>query len=218
MSANAIGMVTHIVELFVQAAHNIGGSEGMQQIVATMMNTDILPLVLAGLKSAYDASLTSGPNKKASDIEGTVETEYLCILARIAVSSPSVFAQALSTRPEGFEAAIGWLLPEWLSHFEQIPNVDNKKLSCLALTALFELIGESPAAQPQSWILSHLQQLMGVWTDVVTECMDGGERDTLVYDPADQYTFEGPESPEDVRKRRVSVFVSFLFTHIMQIE
>ncbi|KAJ9636350.1 hypothetical protein H2199_008025 [Coniosporium tulheliwenetii] len=58
-----------------------------------------------------------------------------------------------------------WLLEEWFSHLENIGDPGRRKLMSLALTKLLDT--NAP------WILGRLQELMSLWTDVVTELMEG---------------------------------------------
>jgi hypothetical protein len=95
-----------------------------------------------------------------------VETDYFTVLARIGIASPSVLLEALSSlSSEGLEKTLDWLLEEWFSHIENIGDLPNKKLMCLVLTRFLE------GAQP--WMLGRLQSLIGVWTDVLGELLDG---------------------------------------------
>lgn len=50
---------------------------------------------------------------------------------------------------------------------------------------------------------------MGIWTETVSECMeyndDGEGRDTLVYSTHPEFDTGVPESPDEVRRRLVSL-------------
>ncbi len=95
-----------------------------------------------------------------------------------------------------------WLLEEWFSHFENIGDPSRRKLMCLALTKLL--------STSQPFILSSLQSLMTLWTDMVTEIREEGgawDSDTLVYESVDQLRNTDPEvieAPEDERRRELS--------------
>ena len=197
------GIITHIVEVLIQVAHNVGAADAVRQVAEILVTTKFLPALFDGLNSAYDAHQTTGPNRKYTEIDGIVETDYFTVLARILISNPQAFVSAIAASSESSSATIKWLLTEWFSHFESIGNPNNKKLMCLALTSLLEL-------EPQEIVFGRLQELMSVWTDVVTECMEYVEegeegRDTLVYLDSDRLKpIDGPESPEDGRRRDVS--------------
>lgn len=209
----ASGIITHLVEMLTQAAGALGGAEAIKTLTTVLLETGFLTQLLSSLRSAYSAHQTSGPNRAHASIDGIVETDHLSVLARLALGSPTVFVQALTvvspTLDSTFDETIAWLLTEWFSHFDTIGSLDRKKLNCLALTALLDL-------SPHTWILGKLQDLMGVWTDVVTECMEypeegitEGGRDCLVYwDPDGLKPADRPEAPEDERRRNVQVLSS----------
>ncbi|MCJ1476334.1 hypothetical protein MMC13_005000 [Lambiella insularis] len=204
----ASGTVTHLAELLIQAAEIIGGADAIKTFTTVLLETKFLTQLLTSLHSAYSAHQTTGPNRGRSKIDGIVETDHISVLARLALSSPTVFIQALtvvfSNRDSSFDETVAWILAEWFSHFENIGSSDRKKLNCLALTALLN-------HSPQTWILSKLQDLMSVWMDVVTECMEYPEerdnedgRDCLVYwDPDGLKPTDRPEAPEEERRRNM---------------
>ena len=207
----AIGVITRLVELLVQSAEYIGGLQAVSQLTTNLISSQFLFTLLTGLRAAYSAHQTTGPNRASSSIDGIVETDYLSVLARLALSSPSLLTSALTAAwpQENFETTISWLLAEWFSHIDNIGDPERKKLSCLALTNLLQ------AGQP--WVLNHLQELMTVWTDTITELFDdnnnrnldgsggGGGTDCLIYWDEQKLRPEGgPEAPADERRRRLS--------------
>lgn len=196
----AIGVITRLVELLVQSAEYIGGLQAVSQLTMNLVSSQFLFTLLTGLRAAFSAHQTTGPNRTSSSVDGVVETDYLSVLARLALASPSLFTSALTAAwpQENFETTISWLLAEWFSHIDNIGDPERKKLSCLALTNLLQ------AGQP--WILNHLQELMTVWTDTITELIDnsdGGGTDCLVYRNEQKLRPEGPEPPADERRRRL---------------
>jgi len=211
----ASGLITRLIELLIQAAERVGGQNAINQLTVVFLDTQLLSQLLSNLRTAYDAHQAIGPNRRQPSIDGIVETDHFSILARLALVSPSTFTQALATVSPSFDETITWLLTEWFSHFESIGNPERKKLSCLALTALLELA-------PQKWIMGRLQELMGVWTDVVTECTDypeegpddqddsarhnrGPGRDVTVFsDPDGLKPTDRPEAEEAGRRRNVA--------------
>lgn len=208
----AIGVITRLVELLVQSAEYIGGLQAVSQLTTNLVTSQFLFTLLTGLHTAYSAHQTTGPNRASSSIDGVVETDYLSVLARLALASPSLFTSALTAAwpQQNFETTISWLLAEWFCHIDNIGDPERKKLSCLALTNLLQ------AGQP--WILNHLQELMTVWTDTITELFDnnndnndpsvdggsGGGVDCLIYWDEQKLRPEGPEAPADERRRRLS--------------
>ena len=218
----ASSLITRLVELNIQAAERLGGSNAVEHLISVLLGSNLLLQLISSLKSAHNAHQTTGPNRVTSSIDGVVETDHFSVLARLALASPSTFVQAITVLStslgEDFEVTMSWLLTEWFSHFESMGSPESKKLSCLALTALLD-------ATPQKWIMGRLQELIGLWTDVVTECMDYPEqnegdeeqvgqvagrdrvpgRDILVFsDPDGLKPTDRPEAAEVGRKRTVT--------------
>ena len=195
----AAGLVINLVELLIRSADSLGGLEAIAHLTTSMISTNFLPTILKGLKTAYSAHQTTGPNHVSSSIDGVVETDYLSFLSRLALASPSLFVSALAAAmpSASFDEIISWLLTEWFSHFDNISYPEKKKLSCLALTALLET--------NEPWILSRLQELMTVWTDSIIDLVeaDDGGTDCLVYRNEELLKGDWRESPADERRRKL---------------
>jgi len=173
--------------------------QGLQHLLATMVNTGYLDEVLRILKEAYDYHQDPRPNRKPPEVIGPGETSLFTLLSRIALLSPSLFVQAINASSQNLD----WLVVEWLSHFDAIGDILRKKLQTLAITNL--LTASNP---PPTIMLEQLQSLMTLWTDVVTElgeeAAEESQGDYLWYNkPSDDP--EWPDAtPEDARKRAVS--------------
>ena len=205
----ASGTVTSLVELLIRSADRLGGVSAVGDLTQLMVSSNLLFTLSSGLHDAYLAHQTTGPNRKKPSIDGIVETDYLNIYARLAVASPSLLLFGLeaalqNSRTDGSnyrDQVTEWLLTEWFSHMDSIGHPAHKKLNCLALTSFLE------TGQP--WILSHLQSLMTVWTDVITEIvvdssLEEGKadyQDSLVYNDPHAQKPDGPEAPADERRR-----------------
>ena len=205
----ASGTVTSLVELLIQSANRLGGLPAVQDLIQSLMSSNLMSALLSGLHDAYLAHQTSGPNRTNPSIDGIIETDFLNIFARLAVASPSLLLSSLdaalqngqmsSNKPQ--DRPFEWLITEWFSNVNYIAHPAHKKLSCLALTSFLET-GEH-------WILSRLQSLMTLWTDVVTEVVvdvspEEGKldyQDSLVYNDPNAQKPEGPEAPADERRR-----------------
>ncbi|KAL9124942.1 MAG: hypothetical protein Q9217_005789 [Psora testacea] len=202
LSREANELVTNLVELLVRSADMLSGISAVQQLASTLLSTSFLSTLLEGLRDAYEAHQTTGPNQKYPSIDGIIETNYLSVLARLAVTSPSSFISVLDAARQ--DPPIDWLLTEWFGHIDNITHPIKKKLSCLALTALLE------TGKP--WILSRLQLLMTMWTDVVTDLLEdyedgnGGtvQRDCLVYTSHTLAPSE-TDSPATARSRQLTL-------------
>lgn len=153
------GVVTHLVELLIRSAYDLGGLSAVQELTPALLSSSFLPALLNGLHDAFTAHETTGPNRIHPSIDGIVETDYLSVLARLAVASPSLLTSAIDAALPN--QPIDWLLTEWFAHIDSIAHPAQKKLSCLALTSLLET--------GQRWILSRLQSLMTLWTDTIAE-------------------------------------------------
>lgn len=171
LKPEANGMITHLVELIIRQADLLGGQEGVLLISKGLVESGLLVKIMDGLRGSWEAHQTTGPNKKAPRVDGIVETDYFSVLARLALSNPRGFVLTLQSitafSNENIAPTMAWLLTEWFSHFENIGHPTQRKLGCLALTSLLE------TGAP--WILGKLQDLMAVWTDVVTEVQEGAE-------------------------------------------
>ena len=166
---NACGMITHLMEVLIRAAESLGGERAIEVVGSGLVNSGFLTKVLDGLMENWEARQTTGPNKKYPPLDGVAETDYFSVLARIALASPPVFTSKLQqTLSERGEGGMDRVLDEWFSHFGNIGNPTQRKLNCLALTRLLDT-GEK-------WILSRMQDLMTVWTDVIAELQEGADQ------------------------------------------
>ena len=192
-------MITNLVSLLLRFAHEHGKSPAVARITTYLSDIGLLSSIVDGLKGAHASHQATGPHRPTTKVDGIIETEYFGILARILVSSPEIFASAVL---QGSEETAGWLLTEWFSHFENMGTADKKKLNCLALTRLLDL-------GPQKWVLGRLQEFIGIWTDVIVECIEVGEDggdgiDTLVWNKPAETEQDWVVGPEDRRKKDVS--------------
>ena len=168
LKPDANGTVTHLVECVVRGADGFGGEQAIKVLVGDLISTGFLAKVLEGLHGAWKHHQSHGPYRELPSraVDGVVETDYFTVLARVGVASPSVLLEALtSLSSESLEKTLDWLLEEWFGHFDNIGNPPEKKLMTLVLTRLLE------TGTP--WILGRLQDLMTMWTVVLTELLDG---------------------------------------------
>lgn len=219
LKPDASGFVTDVVEEMVNQSHILGGEEGVQELTSTLLGpSEFFARIVRGLKTSWEAHQTTGPKAVHTMIQGMVETDYFSLLARIAYVSPETLVHAILAISEDgpqpvasissqvdmdLDRGMKWLLDEWFSHTEDVSDPGRRKLMAMALTRLLDL--------HQSFILVRLQNLMSMWTDVITELTDANEErgvDSLVYNvsggngPA---SFEHTElkSPEEDRKQAI---------------
>jgi hypothetical protein len=168
LKPEASGTVVHLMECVIRGADGLGGEQAVKVLVGDLISTGFLERVLEGLHGAWTHHQSHGPSRELPSraVDGVVETDHFIVLARIGMASPSVLLEALAALSnEGLEKTLDWLLEEWFSHIENIGDPPNKKLMALVLTRLLE------TGQPS--ILGRLQSLMGMWTDVLGELLDG---------------------------------------------
>lgn len=190
LKPEATGMVTRIVEVLIRAAKQIGGDAALKVVGVELVNSQFLVNIFATLRESYDANKTTGPNKRYPP-NAVMVTDFFSVLARIVLANTEWFMEIIRMVSEREQQTVGeymkWLLEEWFGHVcislklygaeiddekltqwgLQFPNMGHpsgRKLNCFALTMLLET--------NQKWILERLQDLMIVWTDVVTELRD----------------------------------------------
>ncbi|KAL4793623.1 armadillo-type protein [Aspergillus venezuelensis] len=215
------GYVPRLVELAIRAADTVdGGSENTYRVlISSLLDSSLLTSLLEGLHSAHEASQTTGPNKKQTNIYGSIETDYFSVLARLALAHPTLFVPGITAafspdrssadNPQAQEQVLTWLLTEWFFHYDNIGTAMQKKLHALALTQLLTLNG--PNTQPPTYILNHLQSYLNAWTDIITELAEGTTEgdpsdprggDYLVFwNNAGTGVYDETEPPENTRKR-----------------
>ncbi|KAL2174760.1 armadillo-type protein [Thermothelomyces heterothallicus CBS 202.75] len=158
------------IELVVRVAEELGGVQGVSVVVQDLLETNVLHTMLEGLHSAWEAGQTTGPKRKQSKISTVKETAYFAILARIALADPALLVSMLTSFGSPIDQVWSWLSTQWFANFDCMGDVEREKLSCLALTRLWEL----PDQQMQELVLSRLQDYLSMWTSVITELADGG--------------------------------------------
>jgi len=188
------GLVTVIVENMIRAAESFGGTNGVTQIAKDLHECGYTEKIFEGLRDAWEAHQTVGPDRKYPKLDDVVETDYFTVLGRLALADPTVFVTIMSSIGNVNEVW-SWLSTEWFRHLDSMANIDRQKLSCLALTRFLEL---PPPMTPI--ILERLQDYFAMWTGVISEMLSGRDDagDNLIWLPSDGNEFEGPE---DVRRR-----------------
>ncbi|TKA76307.1 hypothetical protein B0A49_01673 [Cryomyces minteri] len=224
LKSEATGLLTHVVETIIRAADSLGGEPAVSRTTADLLAAGFLRQIINGLKGSWQAHCTTGPRAAKAPIDGVIETDYFAVLARILLASTETFLAAIES-VEPLESGMDSLLEEWFSHFENIGDPSRKKLMALALTSL---LSTGPSWRPNSTtatttagsaqhhgILNHLQSLMTMWTDLITELRDTSEgdlnnttdntTDSLVYPPPSPPPAAAtPEAPEDERRRSLT--------------
>ena len=195
LKSSGVLRVTYVIELLLRQAHALGGGSAMERLSQALYEYNVINTLLLGLHHAHTAHQTTGPNRTPSDLDSQVETDYLSILARLAITSPQLLISILAT----FDTESGnagadtlyWLLQEWFSHFDNLISPDRKKLSCLALTALLN-------STASVIVLKNLQSLMSVLTDIITELVDADTgADCLIMWPRGEVSGDGEETVQE---------------------
>ncbi|KAJ5403372.1 hypothetical protein N7509_003243 [Penicillium cosmopolitanum] len=188
MTKQRSGVIPRLVERLIRGVETVdGGSETAYNAIAqSLLETNMLQSLLKGLYSAHEASQTTGPNRKRSDVDGKVETEYFSAIARLALANPTLFASAATAATyQAEEELFTWLLTEWFFHYDNIASASQKKLH-------------------------FLQDYLTVWNAIVVELAEGGTDENADYlvcwnAPAGSETAQpessGVENAEDRRRR-----------------
>lgn len=182
MGRESGGLVTHLIEVLIRAADALGGEAAIEIFASDMVRTGLLGALLSGIRSAWGAHCVTGPNRKDSSVEGSLETDYFAALARLMYASPRIFIGAAhmvadasawnqngqsqpAVQSSSDDTGMSWLLEEWFSHLDNIGDPARRKLMCLALTKMLDVGG--------GIILAKLQDMMTMWTDIVGELTEG---------------------------------------------
>jgi hypothetical protein len=109
-----------------------------------------------------------GANKPPAPRDWKNHTNYILICSRIVMSSTSSFLYMAHQYAESAmltnDIVLKRFLEEAFRHMDSVAMPSEKKIICMALTKLLE------TGQP--WILEKLQDLMSLWTTMVTEVRD----------------------------------------------
>lgn len=159
----------YCIETMIRAAESLGGAQGVSVVTEDLVAIGLLGKIMQELYQDWEASKQVGPQKPQRLLSNLVEENYFAILARLALASPVLFFQWLTT--VGSLAQV-WdcLVTKWFAHFDAISGPERKKLSCLALTRLCEL-----PEPTQGLVLDKLQDYMLMWISVIEELRTGTE-------------------------------------------
>lgn len=215
---SSIGLVPNLAEKLIRVGESIeDGSEQVYTAIGkSFIDSSFLQSLLAGLYDAHQAHLTTGPHRKAPAVYGVTETDYFSVLARLALANPRIFLSAVTSATGSASEVepMSWILAEWFSHFDNVGDVNRKKLHALGLTKLLSVNGTS--APPPQFLLEHLQSYLNIWTALITELAEGTEEDPakqgdyLIYsadEPTDpnQLKWHDTEPPQSTRERLWSI-------------
>ncbi|KAM5447134.1 hypothetical protein McanMca71_003770 [Microsporum canis] len=209
-----IGLVPHLAELLIRTGESASeeNSDNVYGAIAkSLLSSGFMETLLSALYGAHESRQTTGPNRKQATIYGVAETDHLSVLARLALASPrnciSAVTSAISTSSE--EQTFTWILSEWFAHFDNIGDINKKKLHTMALTHLLTVNG--PSSPAPTYLLNNLQSYLTIWTDVITELSDGPEvnlgdarhGDYLVFASSENHgeKYDDTETPETTRRR-----------------
>ncbi|KAG9255893.1 putative importin 11 [Emericellopsis atlantica] len=180
---------TTCIEYLIRSAVDLGGSSGVTLIIQDMVELGFLQKILGDLHNAWEAHQTTGPNRKISKLNTVTESDYLAIIARLALAEPTVFTQMIDSLG-GLESTWSWLSAEWFEQAHDMDNIERQKLYLLALTRLLEL--PSPV---QELTLGKLQDYFLLWTNVIAELQDGRQNatDCLILETPEPTEYDTPK-------------------------
>jgi hypothetical protein len=216
--AGQVGYITNLVENAWQAGIAVQGQAAAQEMILQHLSTGFLDQLINGLKEAWEAHQTTGPKATVTKVQGIIETDYLSILSRMVYDAPDIFIEAMQksqslnsppskTKPPTHQTnpPMDWLLEEWLSHAQDFGDPDRHKLLSMAFARFLDL--------SQPFLLAHMQTLLDVWTNTVTEIrsdeLDGPDapEDSLIWKSTavdDESSLTNRSSPNDQRNRQLS--------------
>lgn len=186
---NQIAQISTVLESLARSTSLVSPDDQQVQRAAytrflqILVSSSLLTKILAALQESYTYALDPRPARKPPSISGVTETDFYTLLARLAVTFPDLFAEAINAAtPPSLPApsstneqqhqpspAMTFLLPAWLLHFDSIADINRKKLSALALTSM---LSSSPTRE---LMRPHFSSLLSLWTDVVTELSDSAD-------------------------------------------
>lgn len=166
-SREQVRVATICIEYLIRAAAQLGGSDGIAAIIEDMVETQLLHKIMSNLHDAWEASQTTGPNRKISKLNTVTEGDYFAILGRLALAEPNIFVQMLASFGP-VDQVWSWLSAEWFSYSNSMDHAERQKLYLLGLTRLLEL--PSPI---QDLALAKLQDFFDLWVVVITELQEG---------------------------------------------
>ena len=170
--------VVNTLEILIRSTEVLGGEQGIQILLGDSVQADVLGILLRGIRGSWESRQMTGPRRKDSPIDNIIKSDYFLILARLAFASPfalldtmwnlcsqSINGDEVNSKTKDQDSNMDWLLEEWFETFDSVTDPSQRKIMCLALTRFIE------SGKP--WILSRLQDLMTVWTDVISELVEG---------------------------------------------
>lgn len=224
-SRNQVAQISVVLESIVRSISMMPSDPSVQRTAFTnfvqiLVSSGMLTKILAALQESYVYTMDPRPSRKTPTISGVAETDLLIVLARLAFNFPSLFIEAVNAASPppvddiAQQLAIDWLVPAWLLHWDSIGDINRKKLTALALTSLLASTSPNGSAPPHI-VKEHLQSLMSVWTDIVTElgeeAGDKGGDYLTIWDDTSQHQQNSSneedgwiETAEDKRKRERS--------------
>ncbi|GJC85065.1 importin-11 [Colletotrichum liriopes] len=186
-SREQVRLGTVCIEYLIRAASELGGT---QVIFQDLLEIGFLGKIMEALHDAWEASQTTGPNKKVSKLNTITERDYFAILSRLVIADPALFVTMLTSFGP-LERVWGWLSGEWFAHLDGLDHLPRQKLSLLALTRLLEL------PQPmQNLALVKLQDYFTLWTGTIAELQDGTTdgTDSLIWQELEATDYDTPKS------------------------
>jgi hypothetical protein len=153
---------SYCIETMIRIAHTLGGDQGITVVIRDLVNLGFVQRMVQDLIQDWKASKAVGPNKPGYELTPLVEEQYFAILARLALASPVLFIQLLTSFEFSLDEIWACLIMKWFDHFDHMSGDERKKLSCLAITRLVEL--PDPV---QTKVLSTVMDFMIMWIGVV---------------------------------------------------
>lgn len=196
--------ICDVIEQLLVVALSVGGNAGIDHVAGIADSTGLSSCLIGGLAEAYTAHQELSPHAPKTDIDGKVETKYLCVVSRFVIGSPGTllgFCQSWSTKGGAPDPGLTFtkLLTELFSHYESLGDTTSSKTVALATTALFG--HNDPTVYDR--LGNKLQDFMTLWTAAVHEWAWEG-KDSLIWgEDAREAPTEFDPSPGSIRRHNL---------------
>ncbi|ORY05326.1 ARM repeat-containing protein [Basidiobolus meristosporus CBS 931.73] len=179
LKPEACRVVTHVIETIVQLNRmNLCG----ESMISSGLLWKLMTAILENKEYAY------------------VLVNYLCTFARVALVDPELFVKFVRMAGERCNPPqpdlLGVFLDQWIDKFDNMGHPKQRKLNALAFITL--------AAFDIPELNQRFPQLVGIWTDVLTEVKESGDGDSSIYwDENAEYEEDSEGNPESNRRREL---------------
>ncbi|KAK9767575.1 hypothetical protein K7432_002546 [Basidiobolus ranarum] len=192
LKPEACRVVTHVIETMIQLNRMSLCGDAM---ISSGLLWKLMTAILENKEYAY------------------VLVNYLCTFARVALFDPELFVKFVKMAGERCNPPqpdlLGVFLDHWIDKFDNMGHPKQRKLNALALITL--------AAFDIPEVNQRFPQLVGIWTDVLTEVKESGDGDSSIYwEENTEYEDDVEGNPESNRRRELLQHDPVYSTNLIQ--